>query len=99
MKDIYLVHITLPDVFTPKFYALIPPHRNKINELLEQGVIRSYSLDMERKNIWVFIEGISEQEVMDILSTFPIIKEVKVNITELAYFDSAPINFPDLIMN
>jgi hypothetical protein len=99
MKDVYLVHITLPDVFTPEFYSLIPAQRNTINALLEKRTIISYSLDMERKNIWAFIAAVSEQEVMDILSTFPIIKDVRINITELAYFDSAPINFPELIMN
>jgi hypothetical protein len=99
MKDVYLVHITLPDVFTPDFYRLIPAQRNTINDLLEKRIILSYSLDMERKNIWAFIAGISEQEVMDILSTFPIIKDVRVNISELAYFDSAPISPPELIMN
>jgi hypothetical protein len=99
MKDVYLVHITLPDVFTPRFYSLIPAQRNLINDLLEKRVILSYSLDMDRKNIWAFIEAVSEQEVMDILSTFPIIKEVKVSIHELAFFDSAPISLPDVILN
>ncbi|MCE3258655.1 MAG: hypothetical protein K0S12_296, partial [Bacteroidetes bacterium] len=86
MKDVYLVHITLPDVFTPAFYRLIPAQRTLINKLLEKRTILSYSLDMERKNVWAYIEAVSEQEVMDILSTFPIIKEVRVNIHELAFF-------------
>ena len=54
---------------------------------------------MERENIWVYLEAISEQDVMDILSTFPIIKEVKVNIHELAFYNSAPVSLPDLILN
>ncbi|MGZ3901624.1 MAG: hypothetical protein ACXVDC_14955 [Bacteroidia bacterium] len=99
MKDVYLVHITLPDVFTPQMYSLLPAQRDIINNLLEKRVILSYSLDMDRKNIWAFIEGVSEQEIMDILSTFPIIKEVRVNITELAYFDSAPLSLPEINMN
>jgi hypothetical protein len=99
MKDVFLVHITLPDFFSKKFYDLIPKQRALINNLLEKRVVLSYSLDMERKNVWVYIDAISEQHVMDILSTFPIIKEVKVNIHELAFFDSAPITLPDLILN
>lgn len=99
MKDIYLVHITLPDVFTPKFYSLIPKHRLLVNNLMDKRVIHSYSLDMDRKNIWTFIEGESEQEVMDILSSFPIIKYVKVHIHELAFFDRAPLSLPEPIMN
>ena len=99
MKDVFLVHILLPEFFSEKFNNLIQNQKLLINELLEKRVVLSYSLDMERENIWVYLEAISEQDVMDILSTFPIIKEVKVNIHELAFFNSAPISLPDLILN
>lgn len=36
MKDVYLVHITLPEIFTPKFYSLIPAHRLIINDLMDK---------------------------------------------------------------
>lgn len=99
MNETFLVHIQLPEIFSPRFVALIPKHRLLINDLLEKRVILSYSLDMERHNVWAFISGKDEQEVMDVLSTFPIIKEVKVKIHELAFYDSAPIGLPELIMN
>jgi len=99
MKDVFLVHIILPDVFTQKFYDTIPKQREHINELLEKQIILSYSLDMERKNVWVFVSANNENEVMDYLSAFPIIKEVKVTIHELAFHDAAHKAMPDLIMN
>lgn len=99
MKDVFLVHITLPEIFTPEFYKLIPAQRSLINNLLEKRTLLNYSLDIDRQNVWATIEAISEQEVMDILSTFPIIKHVKVDIHELAFHDSAPIGLPDLILN
>lgn len=99
MKNTFLVHIELPEVFTTRFMALIPKHRDIINKLLEKRTLLSYSLDMERHNVWAFFDATDEKEVMDILSTFPIIKDVKVKITELAFYDSAPIGLPDLIMN
>lgn len=99
MKDIFLVHILLPEVFTQKFYNLIPKQREHINNLLEKQIVVSYSLDMERKNVWVFVSANSENEVMDLLSAFPIIKDVKVTIHELAFHDAAHKALPDLIMN
>lgn len=99
MKNTYLVHITLPEIFSTKFMSLIPKQRSLINKLLEKNVIRSYSLDMERHNVWAFIDAKSEKEVMDILSSFPIINDVSVNIHELAFYDSAPVGLPELIMN
>ena len=99
MKNSFLVHIILPEIFSTKFMALIPKHRLRINELMEKNIIRSYSLDMERHNVWAFIDAMNEKEVMDILSSFPIIKEVKVTIHELAFYDFAPVGMPELIMN
>lgn len=99
MKSTYLVHITLPEVFTPRLVALIPKQRKFINDLLEKRVVLSYSLDMERQNVWAFMEAKNEKELMDLISKFPIIKEVKIDIKELAFYDSAHIGLPELIMN
>lgn len=97
--DTFQIHITLPDVFTRRFAALIPQQRELVNQLLEKHVILNYALDMERSNLWVTMQAKDQQSAMDILSTFPIIKDVKVEIFELAFFDSAPKGLPELIMN
>lgn len=99
LLDTFQIHITLPDVFTRRFAALIPQQRERVNQLLEKNVILNYALDMERSNLWVTIQARDQEEVMDILATFPIIKDVKVEIFELAFFDSAPKGLPELIMN
>ncbi|MBK9283985.1 MAG: hypothetical protein IPM51_06645 [Sphingobacteriaceae bacterium] len=93
------MHIRLPDFFTVRFHHLIAAQRSLVNELLEDHVILSYSLDIERKNLYVYIQAKNQTEVMDILSTFPIIKEVKVEIHELAFFNSAPVCLPELSLN
>jgi hypothetical protein len=97
--DTFQIHITLPEIFTPRFAALIPQQRERVNQLLEDRIILNYALDMDRSQLWVTIQAKNQEAVMDILSTFPIIKEVKVDIFELAFFDSAPIGLPELIMN
>lgn len=99
MKGVFLVHITLPDYFDKHFYDLIPKQRFLVNSLMEQGIVLSYSLDMDRKNVWMFFASENEEKVMDVLSTFPIIKEVKVSIQEMAFLESAPHSLPDLILN
>lgn len=99
MKDVFLVHIKLPEIFTSQFYDLIPKQRKLINELLEKRVVLSYSLDMERKNLWVFFEARDRDELTSVLNLFPIIKNVKVNIHELAFYDAAPVLMPNPIMN
>lgn len=95
----FQIHITLPDIFTRRFAALIPQQRERVNQLLEERVILNYALDMERTQLWVTIQAKDQEAVMDILATFPIIKDVKVEITELAFFDAAPMGLPELNMN
>ena len=99
MKDVFMVHITLPDVFTSELYNLIPKQRELINGLLDKRIVLNYSLDMERKNIWVFFEVKNREELINILNTFPIIKDVKVAIHDLAFYDTAPFPIQDPIMN
>ncbi|MBS1637999.1 MAG: hypothetical protein JST26_18950 [Bacteroidetes bacterium] len=97
--EVFHIHITLPDIFTQQFAALIPLQRQRVNKLLEDHVILNYCLDMGRNNVWMTMQAKNQKEAMDILSTFPIIKYVKVDIHELAFYDSAPTGLPELIMN
>ena len=99
MKSTFLAHLLLPEFFSTNFMALIPKQRARVNELMEQGVIKSYSLDMTRRNIWAFIEANDEEEAMEYVQSFPIINDVKIRMHELAFYDSAPIGLPELIMN
>ena len=97
--DTFQVHITLPDVFTRRFASLIPQQRERVNQLLQERVILNYALDIDRSHLWVTMQAKDHQTIMDVLATFPIIKDVKVEIFELAFFDSAPMGLPELIMN
>ena len=97
--SVYQIHITLPETFTRRFAALIPQQRERVNQLLEEQVILNYALDMNRQNLWVTLKAKNQLDVMDILATFPIIKDVKLDIFELAFFDTSPIGLPNLILN
>ena len=99
MKETFLVHITLPDFFNVRFNHLISDQRMVVNHLMEDRIILNYSLDIERKNLYVYIQAENQEEVMDVLSTFPIIKEVKVSIHELAFYNAAPETLPELSLN
>ena len=99
MKNVFLVHIILPDVFTGQFYELVNKQRDVIVSLMEERVVLSYSLDMERKNIWCVIEVEEKKALTEVIKTFPIILHVELVVHELAYFDAAPVSMPELILN
>ena len=97
--DVFQVHIQLPEIFNARFTSLIPKQYKRVNVLMDKHVILNYALDMARVNLWVTIQAKNQIEVMDILATFPIIQYVKVEVHELAFFNSAPVGLPELIMN
>jgi muconolactone delta-isomerase len=95
----FLVDITLVDSFSSNFINQIPQQRKRINDLMNTSVVISYSLSMDRGKLWVVMEAKSEQEVMDVLSTFPLIKFMKPDINELAFHDNIHSGFPHLSLN
>lgn len=99
MNNVFLVHITLPETFTEEFYEVMNKQRQLIASLMDKRTVLSYSLDMDRKNIWCVIEVQDQQELSRILKTFPVISHVDLSVHELAFHDEAPVSLPDLILN
>lgn len=99
MKDVFMVHLSLPEHFNSEMWDVIPAQRNMVNQLMEKRVILNYSLDMDRRNLWIFMEANDINEVNSIIKKFPIIKFVTIRIHELAFYDSAPVGLPELILN
>ena len=85
----YLVDIDLPHQFTDEFVSLIPTQKAHVNRLLGEGVLDSYTLAMDRSKLWATVPAGSEEEVMDVLATMPLMKYMRVNIYELAFHETA----------
>lgn len=85
----YLIDIDLPEELEEDFMALVPAQRLKINKLMGNRTISSYSLALDRSKLWVTINAKSGTEVMDVLSTFPLIKYMKFHIHELMFHHEA----------
>jgi muconolactone delta-isomerase len=81
----YMVDIDLPEFMTEEFLAMIPRQREQIKTLLHEGKIVNYALALDRSKLWTIILAESEDEVMEILSTFPLIHFMTPEIYELAF--------------
>jgi hypothetical protein len=99
MKEVFLVHIFLPEVFSTTFYGAINEQRVRVNELMESRVLLSYSLDMDRRNVWAFFETDSRQQLNGILKTLPVLRHTGFEVHELAFHSAAPVGLTELIMN
>ena len=95
----YMIDIVLPDVFSDDFVSLIPAQRAHVNELLGERTISSYTLSLDRSKLWATIPASSEEQVMDILSDMPLMKYMKVNIYELAFYETSTVDMLQLSLN
>lgn len=88
MKN-YMVDIKLPDILSEEFLAAIPRQRAAVNKLMEEKVILSYSLAMDRSKLWTVVRAKTESDVFDVLSEFPLIGWMRFDIYELAFNENA----------
>ena len=95
----FLVEVKLINPFSQEFTSLIPEQRKKVDELMNQGVIISYALAMDRSVVWIVIDAKKEEQVFDIIAEFPLARFMNANIFELAFHDSIHSGFPHLSLN
>ncbi len=98
MKE-YMINIKLPQQLKKDFVALIPKQRVQVNKLMEEGKIIQYALAADRSLLWITMIAKSQREVMDILSTLPLIHYMNPEIHALAFHNSISNDLPKLIMN
>ena len=95
----YKAEIELVSQFTPEFSKLIPEQRQKVDELMNAGLIVSYALAMDRSKLWIVFEAKNLEQVYDTLRTFPLYDYMKPDVFELAFYDSIHAGFPQLSLN
>jgi len=95
----YMIDIDLPEAFTDEFIHLIPEQRAHANGLIAEGLVSSYTLAMDRSKLWATIPAESEEEVMDLLAEMPLIRFMKVNIYELAFYETAFVGVATVSLN
>ena len=67
----YMVTLTFPMHFTEEFLSLIPKQRGMIVDLLSEGKLASFSLNMNRSHAWLVVNAENSDEVEDLLEKFP----------------------------
>lgn len=98
MKE-YMVNIGLPENSPEEFFSLIPKQRARIDELMKQGVVTSYSLAFDRSRLWVTLSADSEEDVEAIVASFPLFGWMNVEIQELVFRKTEAVMMPPVSMN
>ncbi len=95
----YMIDINLPASPTEEFFSLVPKQRAKINALMNEGAIASYTLSEDRTRLWVLVNAETESEVMDILYGFPMLKFMRFKIHSLMFHQMVSFRFPAISLN
>jgi muconolactone delta-isomerase len=89
MKKTFMITFELPQTIDETFMALIPQQRYIINNMLVEGKLKSYSLSMDRSQLWAVAIADSEFDVMELIAQMPLIDYMTPQITELMFHNSA----------
>jgi hypothetical protein len=95
----FIADIDLINPYSEDFVSLIPFQRQKIDTMMGEGVIVSYSLSLDRSKLWVTFIAASEEEVYNLIGSFPLIDFMEPTVYELAFHNSISNNFPVISLN
>jgi|694.fasta_scaffold24620_3 hypothetical protein len=95
----FMAELWLPQPLNDEFYALIPRHRKMVNDLIERGIVNSYTVDENRTKIWILFSASEESEVLAHLKNLPIFRFVKVEIFKLFIADGDIFRLPKVNLN
>jgi hypothetical protein len=99
MMHQFIVDFELPEEFTEEFISLIPEHRARIDELMENGLVLSYALSVDRSKVWATINATSENEVIEIISSFPLINFMSATVYQLEFYNATGNGLPAISLN
>ncbi len=96
----FVVTLRLPESFDEDFIALIPTHRQFINQLLAERIIETYAISADRSRGWVTMNADDAAEVQAVVEQFPLYRYFgRIEVDELFIFDSAATRFPPISLN
>jgi hypothetical protein len=94
-----MIIMKLPEVLTEEFLLKVPLQRKKLDKLLTKGLITSYSLSLDHSTLWSTVPGRNENEVLNIITSLPLTKYMKLEIIELSFNLNARISQTAISLN
>jgi muconolactone delta-isomerase len=89
----FMIEFSIPQPMPQEMIELVGAQRDKVDELIFEGEILSYTLSRNRERLWIVVETETEDDAFDIISELPLTKFMKVDIHPLMFHDSADFVF------
>jgi len=88
----FIIVVSLPEYLDNEFVKLIPKQRSHIDRLMAENTIFSYSLSLDRTQLWIIAAAEEEKEIIEMLHGFPLYDWMKYDIYPLMFHSqSLPI--------
>ena len=81
----YMIVVHLPLYFDNEFVKLIPKQRSLIDKLMAENAIYSYSLSLDRTQLWIIASAEEESDLELMLRSFPVYDWIKYEISPLMF--------------
>lgn len=95
----FMVDFTMPSTLSDEFVSSIPKQRDAVNRMLTEGKLINYALALEDSKLWAVFSVHSEAELMELVSSLPLSRFMKMRICELTFFNAAHPFSPAFSMN
>ena len=94
----YMVSFDILYPMGEELVALIPEQRDAINKLFHQGVLLSYTLNLERTKLWAVLQIENESRLINIVDNLPMSRFMDYNYDELTFHNSLHM-IPSISLN
>ncbi|MEZ5013075.1 MAG: muconolactone Delta-isomerase family protein [Chitinophagales bacterium] len=95
----FMIDVDLHNAHHEDFLRLIPSQRAIVNDLMFEGKITSYCVNMDRSKLWMTMVAKDEDEIMQMLARFPLIEFMDCTIEELLFYNSSYKSFSHISLN
>lgn len=95
----YMTVIRFSSSFNAEFVSLIPRQRTVVDELMQKGIITSYSLSADRSTLWVTLLASSQDAAEKTLRMMPLYHNMQYDIAELMFHNTPTRSVPHFSLN
>jgi hypothetical protein len=94
----YFVEFDINTPFTKEMAMYIPSQRKRVSTLFYEGKILSYSISAERDKLWVVFVASSEEELVSLIESLPMIIFMTYRYRALMFVQMASV-IPEMSLN
>jgi len=82
-----MADFTLPAILSEEFFELLPRQQEVANHYMSSGKLINYAMSVESSKLWAVFSAESEMEVLELLSHFPLMPFMEVEVSPLNAFN------------